>query len=169
MAFQHLNNLLRSENDLTVGRRYRKTPFLVQRLVSEVRRAAGNSENPLRMQYDYPLWELWSSLMPSERKNSASGPKKAVSPLPLACKYASAFCAIFQGSRVCFSMVIGLLMLQIELMAGYSMNRSTRAVSAPCTLEYPKGERRPASVRRTIQSKAILEHVPFESCYRHGK
>src|SRR5947207_10038008 len=61
-------------------------------------------------------------------KNSASGPKNAVSAMPVLCRYASAFSATPRGSRSYGSRVIGSTMVQIRLNVGSALNTSTHAV-----------------------------------------
>src|SRR5207302_3671273 len=61
-------------------------------------------------------------------KNSASGPKNAVSAMPVDFKYASAFSATPRGSRSYGSRVIGSTMVQIKLRVGSALKMSIQAV-----------------------------------------
>src|SRR6266542_1755613 len=63
-------------------------------------------------------------------KNSASGPKNAVSPMPVPLRYFSALIAMLRGSREYGSFVIGSVMLQMSESVGSAMNGSITAVSA---------------------------------------
>src|SRR5438067_13680773 len=61
-------------------------------------------------------------------KNSASGPKNAVSAMPVDFKYASAFSATPRGSRSYGSRVIGSTIVQIKLSVGSALKMSIHAV-----------------------------------------
>src|SRR6266567_6231040 len=63
-------------------------------------------------------------------KNSASGPKKAVSPMPVDLRYFSALMAMLRGSREYGSFVIGSTMLQMSDSVTSDMNGSMVAVLA---------------------------------------
>src|SRR5438045_2468625 len=62
-------------------------------------------------------------------KNLASGPKNAVSAMPLLCRYASAFSATPRGSRSYGSRVIGSTMVQMRLRVGSALKTSIQAVA----------------------------------------
>src|SRR5256885_15596598 len=62
-------------------------------------------------------------------KNSASGPKNAVSAIPVDFKYASAFSATPRGSRSYGSRVIGSTIVQIKLSVGSALKMSIQAVA----------------------------------------
>src|SRR6266404_7371663 len=64
----------------------------------------------------------------SKMKNSASGPKYAVSAIPVDFKYASAFSATPRGSRSYGSRVIGSTIVQIKLSVGSALKMSIHAV-----------------------------------------
>src|SRR5574342_1081933 len=66
-------------------------------------------------------------------KSSGSGPKKAVSPMPVDLRYFSALMAMLRGSREYGSFVIGSTMLQMSDSVGSAMNGSMTAVSASGT------------------------------------
>src|SRR5512138_308053 len=66
-------------------------------------------------------------------KNSASGPKNAVSPMPVDFRYFSALIAMLRGSREYGSFVIGSVMLQMSDSVGSAMNGSMTAVSGSGT------------------------------------
>ena len=61
-------------------------------------------------------------------KNSGSGPKYAVSPMPVDLRYFSAFIAMLRGSREYGSFVIGSTTLQMSESVGSAMNGSMTAV-----------------------------------------
>src|SRR6266542_587639 len=61
-------------------------------------------------------------------KNSASGPKNAVSPMPVDLRYFSALMAMLRGSREYGSFVMGSTMLQMSESVGSAMNGSMTAV-----------------------------------------
>src|SRR6266480_3286749 len=61
-------------------------------------------------------------------KNSASGPKNAVSAMPVLLRYASAFSARPRGSRSYGSRVIGSTMVQINESVGSALKMSIHAV-----------------------------------------
>src|SRR5882762_10493221 len=63
-------------------------------------------------------------------KNSASGPKNAVSAMPVLFRYASAFSATPRGSRSYGSRVIGSTIVQIKLSVGSALKTSIHAVAA---------------------------------------
>src|SRR5213078_1262895 len=63
-------------------------------------------------------------------KNSASGPKNAVSAMPVDCKYASAFSATPRGSRSYGSRVMGSTIVQIKESVGSALKMSIHAVVA---------------------------------------
>ena len=73
---------------------------------------------------------MQSYRMSSKMKNSASGPKNAVSAIPVDFRYASAFWAMLRGSRVYFSLVMGSTMLQMKLIVGTAVKGSITAVAA---------------------------------------
>src|SRR5205085_12266454 len=62
-------------------------------------------------------------------KNSASGPKNAVSAMPVDFKYASAFSATPRGSRSYGSRVIGSTIVHIKLNVGSALKTSIHAVA----------------------------------------
>src|SRR6185369_10697339 len=62
-------------------------------------------------------------------KNSGSGPKYETSPTPVFLRYASAFFAMFRGSRLYSSLVIGSTMLQVSDNVGFTMKGSITAVA----------------------------------------
>src|SRR6266568_3464162 len=66
-------------------------------------------------------------------KNSASGPKNAVSPMPVDLRYFSALMAMLRGSREYGSFVIGSTTLQMSDSVGSAMNGSVTAVEASGT------------------------------------
>src|SRR6266550_4411312 len=66
--------------------------------------------------------------MSSNTKNSASGPKKQVSAMPVDFKYFSALRMMLRGSREYGSLVIGSYTLQINDSVGYCVNGSILAV-----------------------------------------
>ncbi len=61
--------------------------------------------------------------MSSKIKNSASGPKYAVSPIPVNFKYSSAFWAMYLGSLEYFSLVMGSTIFPISARVGTSKKR----------------------------------------------
>src|SRR6266511_4716471 len=71
---------------------------------------------------------LFANRTSSKIKNSASGPKNAVSATPVDCKYASAFSAMPRGSRSYGSRVIGSTIVQIKLSVGSALKMSIHAV-----------------------------------------
>src|SRR5205809_2076268 len=77
--------------------------------------------------YDAVL-PLLANRTSSKIKNSASGPKNAVSAMPVDFKYASAFSATPRGSRSYGSRVIGSTMVQIKLSVGSALKMSIQAV-----------------------------------------
>src|SRR6266550_1005374 len=79
--------------------------------------------------YDAAL-PLLANRTSSKMKNSASGPKNAVSAMPVDCKYASAFSATPRGSRSYGSRVIGSTIVQIKLSVGSALKTSIHAVVA---------------------------------------
>ena len=66
--------------------------------------------------------------MPSKMKNPASGPKLAVSAMPVRFTRSSVFCAMWRGSREYFSCVIESTMLQIIDSVVLAPNGSSTAV-----------------------------------------
>src|SRR5258708_35499584 len=66
--------------------------------------------------------------MSSNTKNSASGPKKQVSAMPVDLRYFSALRMMLRGSREYGSLVIGSYTLQISDSVGYCVNGSSFAV-----------------------------------------
>src|SRR4051812_43696059 len=66
--------------------------------------------------------------MSSKTKNSASGPKKQVSAMPVDLRYFSAFLMMLRGSREYGSLVIGSNTLQMNDTVGYCVNGSIFAV-----------------------------------------
>src|SRR5947207_3022492 len=72
---------------------------------------------------------LFANRTSSKIKNSASGPKNAVSAMPVLFKYASAFSATPRGSRSYGSRVIGSTIVQIKLSVGSALKMSIQAVA----------------------------------------
>ena len=75
-----------------VLRRDREVAFLVADLVAEIREflATAVPDAPRCYRCSRKLLEVWPKRMSSKMKNSASGPKNAVSAMPVLFKYASA-------------------------------------------------------------------------------
>ena len=67
-------------------------------------------------------------------KNSASGPKKAVSPRPVPFRYSTALEAIARGQRAYSSPVRGSLMVQIMLRVGSAIKGSSQALVGSGTI-----------------------------------
>ena len=83
--------------------------------------------------------EVWPKRTSSKMKNSASGPKYAVSAIPVCCRYATALRAMLRGSRVYGSRVIvsmaSAVMLSVVTMGNGSMNAVAGSRSSSMSLD----------------------------------
>ena len=93
-------------------------------------------------------------------KNSGSGPKKAVSPMPVPLRYFSAFMAMLRGSREYGSLVIGSTTLQMSESVGSAMNGSMAGRRRVRDDQHVGGvDGLPAADRRAVEAEAVLEDV----------